>query len=197
MVVRSESNLKSLKDVINAAKERPGDLTCATQGIQVEAYFDYQMICSTFGVKITHVPNPNASDAVANVMGGHVDFWLGSLPGLLPLAKGGRLRILAFTGDRRLPDYPDMPTFAEQGVPRANMDLHAGIWGPKDMPQEVFSVWQNALRASLANPEIQAACKKNNMYVDLETDRDKINKHIKDQFEEALQIAKKEGIQVK
>jgi len=113
------------------------------------------------------------------------------------LAKGGKLRILAFTGDRRVPDYPDMPTFAEQGVPRANMDLHAGIWGPKNMPKEVFQVWQNALKAALANPEIQAACKKNNMYIDFETDSDKINRYIKEQFEGALQIAKKEGIQVK
>jgi len=196
-VVRSESNFKSLKDVINYAKEKPGALTCATQGIQVEAYFDLQIICQAAGIKITHVPNPKATDAMANVMGGHVDFWLGSLPGILPLSKGGKLRVLGITWDHRLPDNPDLPTFAEQGFPQANLDLHAGLWGPKDLPQDVFNVWQGALKSVLGNPDTVTSLRKSSMYVDLQVDREKINKTIKEQFERVSQIAIKEGIRLK
>ncbi len=196
-VVRSESEFRSLKDVINYAKEKPGALTCATQGIQAESYFDLQIISSTAGVKFTHVPNPNATDAISNVMGGHVNFWLGSLPGVLPLTKGGKLRVLGTTADRRLPDNPDLPTFAEQGFPEANLDLHAGIWGPKDLPQEVITTWQNALKVVLGNPDLQANLRKSSMYVDLDVDLDQINKHIKEQFDRVSQIAIREGIRLK
>ena len=197
LVVRSESSFKSLKDAANFGKEKPGTLTCSTQGIQAEAYFDLQIISQGAGIKITHVPNPKPTDAIANVLGGHIDFYLGSLTAVLPLTKGGKLRILGITAERRLPDLPDLPTFTEQGFPQANLDLHAGLWGPKDLPQEVFSTWQGALKVVLGNSDVQATLRKSSMYVDLEVDREKINKTIKEQFERISQIAIKEGIRAK
>jgi tripartite-type tricarboxylate transporter receptor subunit TctC len=197
LAVRSESNFKSLKDVVAYAKEKPGALTCATQGVQSEAYFNLELICSNAGIKMTHVPNPNATDAIANVLGGHVDFWLGSLPGILPLAKGGKLRILGFTGERRLPDNPDLPTFSELGFPQANLDFTAALMGPKDLPPEVYTIWQNALKIVLSNPETQASLRKSSMYVELELDRQKINRIIKDQYDRVYQIAIREGITIK
>jgi tripartite-type tricarboxylate transporter receptor subunit TctC len=197
MVTRAESNLKSLKDVVAYAKEKPGTLTCATQGIQSEAYFNLELVCSTAGIKINHVPNPSPTDAIANVLGGHVDFYLGSLPAVLSLAKGGKLRVLGFTGDRRLPDNPDLPTFTEQGFPQANLDFTASLMGPKDLPHDVISVWQSALKVVLGKPETQATLRKSSMYVDLELDRDKINKYVKEQYERVSQIAIREGITVK
>ena len=197
LVAKSESNFKSLKDIINYAREKPGVLTCATQGIQAESYFDLQIISQAAGVKITHVPNPNPTDAIANVLGGHVDLYLGTLTSTLPLYKGGKLWVLGITAERRLPDNPDVPTFAEQGFPQANLDLHAGLWGPKDLPQEVFTAWQGVLKVVLGNPDMQATLRKRIMYVDLEVDREKIDKYIKEQYERVSQIAIKEGIRLK
>ncbi len=151
---------------------------------------------SSAGIKITHVPNANATDAIANVLGGHVDFWLGSLPGILPLAKAGKLRVLGFTGDQRLPDIPELPTFAEQGVPQANIDFTAALMGPKNLPQEVYSAWQGAIKTVLGNPERQANLRKSSMYVKLELDREKINQNIKEQYDKITQIVAKEGIRV-
>jgi tripartite-type tricarboxylate transporter receptor subunit TctC len=197
LVTKAESNFKSLKDVISYGMEKPGTLTCATQGVQAEAYFDLEFIAQGGGIKITHVPNPNPTDAIANVLGGHVDLYLGTLTSTLALYKGGKLRVLGITADRRLPDNPDVPTFAEQGFPQANLDLHAGLWGPRDMPQEVFNAWQGALKVVLGNPEMQANLRKQVMYVDLWLDRDKINKYIQDQYERVSQIAIREGIRLK
>jgi tripartite-type tricarboxylate transporter receptor subunit TctC len=87
LVTRAESNFKSLKDVIAYGKEKPGILTCATQGVQSEAYFDLQFIAQGSGIKINHVPIPNAGDVMANVLGGHVDLALSTFASTLALHK--------------------------------------------------------------------------------------------------------------
>ncbi len=197
LVAKNDSPMKSLKDAIAYAKEKPGGLTCSTQGIQAEAYFDLQLVAQAAGIKVTHVPNANPTDAIASVLGGHVDLYLGSLTAVLPLSKAGKLRILGITSDRKLPDKPDLPTFAELGFPQANLDLYAGLWGPKDLPQEVFTTWQRALKVVLGNPDLQATLRKSSMYIEVEVDREKIISLIKESFEKINQIAIKEGIRVK
>jgi tripartite-type tricarboxylate transporter receptor subunit TctC len=197
LVTRTESNFKSLKDVIAYAKEKPGTLTCSTQGVQSEAYFDLQFIAQGSGIKINHVPIPNASDIIANVLGGHVDLTLSTLPATLPLYKGGKLRVLGITAEKRLPDLPDLPTLAEQGFPQATLDGVGGLWGPKNMPPEVFKAWHSAFEVVLGNPEMQANLRNKMMYVDLKMDRDKINKYIEDLYKTLSQIAIKEGIRLK
>ena len=197
LVTRTESNFKSLKDVIAYGKEKPGALTCATQGVQSEAYFDLQFIAQGSGIKISHVPIPNAGDVMANVLGGHVDLALSTFASTLALYKGGKLRVLGITTEKRLQDYPDIPTFAEQGLPQATLDGVGGLWGPKNMPQEVFNVWRSALEVVLGNPEMQANLRNRMLYADLKVDRDKINKYIQDLYNTLSQIAIKEGIRLK
>jgi tripartite-type tricarboxylate transporter receptor subunit TctC len=197
MVVRSDSSLRSLKDVINYAKKHPGALTCATQGIQSMSYFNLKMICSSAGIEITHVPNPKASSAMADVLGGDVDFWLGSFAGVIPLAKKGKLRILGITLRQSLPEYPEWPIFAEQGFPEADFQVTAGLMGPKDLPAEVFQAWQGALKNVLGQTDIQALLKKLNMSLALEVDRDKIDKIIKHQYEMIKEMAAKESVKSK
>ena len=69
--------------------------------------------------------------------------------------------------------------------------------GPKDLPAEVFTVWQSALKTVLSNPETQASLRKSSMYVELEMDRQKINRIIKEQYDRVNQIAIREGIRIK
>ena len=105
--------------------------------------------------------------------------------------------MLGITSERRLPDYPEIPTFVEQGFPEATLDGVGGLWGPKNMPPEVFIAWRNAFQTVLGNPEMQANLRQKMMYVEVMTDRDKINKYIQDLYKTLSQIAIKEGIQLK
>jgi tripartite-type tricarboxylate transporter receptor subunit TctC len=197
LATRAESNFKTLKDVIAYGKDKPGTVTCATQGVQSEAYFDLEFIAQRGGIKFSHVPIPNASDVMANVLGGHVDLCLSSLPATIGLYKGGKLRMLGVTPERRLPDYPEIPTFTEQGFPEATLDGVGGLWGPKNMPPEVFQAWQGALQTVLGNKEMQASLRQKMMYVDLMTDRDKINRYVQDLHKTLSAVAIREGIRLK
>jgi tripartite-type tricarboxylate transporter receptor subunit TctC len=195
LVTRTESELKTLADVVAYAKKKPGDLTCATSGVQGETYFNLEIFNRAAGINITHVSTSSISDGISNTLGGHVNFWWGSLSGVLSLAKGGRLRVLGFTGNRRLPEYPDFPTFAEQGFPQVNLNLIINLMGPKGLPHEVTDKWGNALKTVLQNPKVIASLKKLNFEIDVETEREKQYQYFKEQVARFSQIAKEAGIQ--
>jgi tripartite-type tricarboxylate transporter receptor subunit TctC len=195
MIVRNESKFKSLNDVIDFAKKNPpGTLTFTTVGVQAEDYWDFQMIMDKAGISMTLVPNADMSQRTANLLGGHVDLAFGTTATSMPLVKAGRLRMLAVISPRRLPDFPDIPTFNELGYPGANIELRVGLMGGKNLPQEVISTWHDALKQVLGKPNIQEALRKIQINADLETDMAKIdrdNKEISERIKKMLPTLKK------
>jgi tripartite-type tricarboxylate transporter receptor subunit TctC len=124
----------------------------------------------------------------------YVDLAFGTTATSMPLVKAGRLRMLAVISPRRLPDFPDIPTFNELGYPGANIELRVGLMGGKNLPQEVISTWHDALKQVLGKPNIQEALRKIQINADLETDMAKIdrdNKEISERIKKMLPTLKK------
>jgi tripartite-type tricarboxylate transporter receptor subunit TctC len=195
MMVRNESSFKSVNDVIaHAKKNPPGTLTYTTVGVQAEDYWDFQMIQKKAGISMTLVPNADMSQRTANLLGGQVDLAFGTVATSMPLAKAGRLRMLAVIAPRRLAELPDVPTFAELGFPEANIVLRVGLMGAKNLPQEVITTWHGALKQVLTKPNIIEALKKQQIDVTLETDMAKIirdNNEIAERIKETFSAGKK------
>jgi tripartite-type tricarboxylate transporter receptor subunit TctC len=107
----------SLKDFISAAKAQPGKINLASAGSGSGTHFTGELFKLAAGVNLTHVPYKGAGASTADVAAGHVQATMSTAPATLALMKAGRVKILASAGPKRSPLLPDVPTFAESGVP--------------------------------------------------------------------------------
>lgn len=156
IAVNANVPIQTLGDLIKAAKQDPGKLAYASAGPGTPS----NLVCERFkieaGVDMLHVPYKGNAPAVNDVMAGQVPVMCNNLAGTLPYTQGGRLRLLAVTGNKRSPALPDVPTFAEAGV--ANLDT--GVWmsivAPAGTPAAVVSRLHDAVAVATASPEVQA-----------------------------------------
>jgi tripartite-type tricarboxylate transporter receptor subunit TctC len=94
------------------------------------------------------------------VLGGHVLMYFGSMSSMTPVFKSGKLRGLAVTGNKRHPDFPDMPTFAEAGVPGFEIRLWYGLLAPAGTPRDIVNKVSDIALAAVAQPDFQATLAK-------------------------------------
>jgi tripartite-type tricarboxylate transporter receptor subunit TctC len=193
----TESEFKTLEDVITAARKKPGSVTCGSSGIQAETYLDLALLEAATGIHIKHVPISNSSEGAANLLGGHIDLWVGSVATTQNLVKAGRLRGLAVSTEKRMRDFPDVPTFAEKGFPQINVNLVIVMMGPKGLSQPVTKAWEDALGAVLARPDIVAGLNKVNYDVDFQAGPEKLRKYFSDEIKRFSTLAKERGLVTK
>lgn len=191
---RNESEFKNLAEVMAYAKKNPGDLTCGSSGIQTEPFFDLEILKTAAGVNIRHVSIASSSEGITSVLGGHINFWSGSLSTSYSLMKGGRIRAIAITGGKRLEEFPNVQTFAEAGFPQVNVNLVITLMGPKGLPSQVQKAWDDALKMVLVHPEVVSSLNKLHYIVDLQTGAENIRKSFKEEMARFSKIARDVGI---
>ena len=101
----------------------------------------------------------NIAEAASAVISGQIDVLMSSVPSLIGQTKGGKARILAVSGDKRLPALPDVPTFAEAGLKEWGIMNFNGLWAPKGTPKEIIAKLNAAVVESLADPVVQQRLK--------------------------------------
>jgi tripartite-type tricarboxylate transporter receptor subunit TctC len=117
LVTNPKSPLGSVKDLVAAAKAKPGEINYGSSGIGITNHLVMAMFLSASGVNMTHVPYKGGPQALTDLMGGQVQVMFETSVGALPHVKNGRLRALAVSSAERLGAAPDVPTVAEQGFP--------------------------------------------------------------------------------
>jgi tripartite-type tricarboxylate transporter receptor subunit TctC len=137
LVVSPASPLRSMKDVIDAAKRAPGKLTFASSGNGTNLHLTGELFKSMAGIDIVHVPYKGSAPALTDVMGGSVAMMFDTIPSAVAHVKSGKLGALAVTGATRSPLFPDVPTVAEAGLPGFEVVSWYGLIGPAGMPQAV------------------------------------------------------------
>ena len=139
LVVPASSELKSVRDLIAQAKTKPGDLQYGTIGLGGSSHINMVLFESMAGVKLTPIHFRGGAPLVTDLLGGHVpmSFLSGALvdQGI----KAGKLRPIAIASQQRLPQYPDVPTVDESGVPGFEAVSWYGLWAPKATPREVVA----------------------------------------------------------
>ena len=152
MVVPAKSPWKSLKDVVDAARKEPGRYTYGSAGIGGSQHLAGAQFKTSAAIDIRHVPYKGSGPAAQDLMAGHIDMMLDT--GSLGSIRGGILRPLAVAADKRLPVLPNVPTFAEAGVPMLASAWY-GVMLPAGAPPDVVARLNKTLNAILQNPEIR------------------------------------------
>lgn len=156
LAVRTDSPLKTLADVIAAAKARKDNkITYASPGVGSSVHLTGAYFEAVAGIELLHVPFKGTSASLPAVAGGQVDLLFDNLPGsLAQIRDGSRVRAIAVTSLQRDPAVPDLPTFAEAGLPGFDVTAWFALYAPRGTPEPVVRALIDAARAGLKAPEL-------------------------------------------
>ena len=155
--VNAQLPAKTLKDFIALAKSSPGRINYGSAGSGTPPHLAAELFKTVAGVDLVHVPYKGGGPAVSDLAGGQVQVIFEGLPTLLPHLKSGKVRALAITGAKRDPALPEVPTFAEAGLPGYDANFWNGLVAPAGTPAEVIARLNSVLVQALATPEVHAA----------------------------------------
>jgi tripartite-type tricarboxylate transporter receptor subunit TctC len=146
--------VKSAKELLALAGSKPGQITYASSGLGSINQISAELIALSAGVKLMHVPYKGGAPALNDLLGGHVDIYVSSLPQVLQLAQSGQANALAVTSAKRTALLPNVPTLDESGI--AGFDLWSwwGIVGPAGMPANVVNALNSEIGKMLTSPEL-------------------------------------------
>jgi tripartite-type tricarboxylate transporter receptor subunit TctC len=154
LVVNASLPVKSLDELIAYTKARSGSLSYGSYGAGSQAHLMGEMYKKLTGTDLTHVPYKGAGPAVADVMGGQILFTFPAFPTVQGQIKSdGRLKVLAVSGDKRVPLVPDVPTFTEAGYKDMDIGALYGFLAPARTPKDVIAKLNKAVASVLADPE--------------------------------------------
>ena len=156
LMVPPNSPFKSVKDVIAAAKAKPGSLSAASGGIGGSHHLSAELFKSIAGIFITHIPYRGGSLATTDLIGGQVDMMFEQMYAAVPYIRAGKLRALAITSRKRSALLPDVPNMQEAGVPGFEVLNWQGLVGPAGMPKELVKLLNETTNKALGDPVIKA-----------------------------------------
>lgn len=137
LIQRTTLPYNNLRELVDAARKQPGTLTYASWGKGSTAHVGFVALEEAAGIKLLHVPFQGAAPALNAVLGSQVDLMLTGAISADNQRKAGKVKILGTSGDKRLPWIPDVPTFAEQGVPNAQSGSWYGVLAPAGLPDAI------------------------------------------------------------
>ena len=155
LIVPVDSPLKSVGDVITAAKAAPGKLSFASSGSGASTHMSAELFRLMTGTELLHIPYKGSGQAMPDVISGRVSMMFENMPGAVGHIKAGKVRVLGVTGLQRTPALPDVKTIAESGVPGYESLSWSGIAAPAATPPEVVARLNREINAILANPEMK------------------------------------------
>ena len=155
LVVNAGVPAKNVAELTALAKAEPGKLNYSSGGNGSPQHLAMEMYKHMAGVDLTHVPYKGATQAALDLVSGQVQAAFISLTLTLQHAKAGKVRLLAFAGDRRSAMAPDLPTMQEQGVANYNYQSWTALYAPAGTPKDIVGKLQGEAMKALASPELK------------------------------------------
>ncbi len=149
--------VKTLKELTDLARAKPGELTFASPGVGSANQIAGVMFMNATRINMTHVPYRGGSFAITSVMAGETQLTFGTSPSVLPQATAGKLRTLAVSTRERSPLVPDVPGMREAGLPDYNLEFWYGMFLPAGTPPAVSKAVYDAVRTAMEQPSVKAA----------------------------------------
>jgi len=156
LIARADLPHKSLAELLAAAKASPGKITYASVGNGSSPHMGMELLKRIAGVDILNVPYKGSAPARTAMLGGEVDIMFDNLPNVVPMVKGGRMRALAVTSEKRSPLLPEAPTMAEAGVPGYVMDIWFGVAVPAATPPQAIAALNREINRIIAQQEVKS-----------------------------------------
>ena len=138
-VVHPQLPVKSVREFIQLAKRRPGQLLYSSPGNGGPQHLTTELIKLETGIDIVHVPYKGAAGAITDLVGGHVQAMVSAVQTISPQARAGKVRMLAVLGEKRSGAFPDVPTMKEQGLPNLVVETWYGVFAPAGTPTAVIA----------------------------------------------------------
>jgi tripartite-type tricarboxylate transporter receptor subunit TctC len=151
--VRTESPFKTWGDLVKAAKENPGKLSCGNPGVGSPLDIVFNEITEGAGIKIRYVPFTGGGPSKIAMLGGHIDFRLCQPPEAIAMIRAGKSRGLAVSTDERMKALPDVPTFKELGLRGGDLyTIIRGFWGPPKLPSNLVNTITKMIEKATKDP---------------------------------------------
>ena len=156
VVVSSRSPIKSIRELIAAAKAKPGGLSFGSAGVGSQTHLAVENFADAAGIDMQHVPYKGEAPAYTDLISGQTQLMVGNIAAAAPLLGPDRLRALAVTGKQRSPLLPDVPTVAESGLPGFENTSWFGLLAPAGTPADVVNKVHRDAAAALAETQFKA-----------------------------------------
>jgi tripartite-type tricarboxylate transporter receptor subunit TctC len=155
LVVNNDAPYKTAADLIAAAKANPGKINYGSGGNGSPQHVAMEVFATTAGISLTHVPYKGATQAALDVASGQVSVAFQGLATVTSLVRGGKLRLLAVTTRNRLPQFPDVPTVSESGLPGFEFNSWFAVMVPTGTPKDIIARLHAEIVKALADPQVR------------------------------------------
>jgi tripartite-type tricarboxylate transporter receptor subunit TctC len=152
LVLNKDIPARSVQDLVELAKRRPGELTFASAGIGTSTHLAGELFQTMAGVKLQHVPYRDSTALLSDLVTGRVTMFFGSIASVLPQTRDGQLRALAVTSLRRSPAIPELPTLDELGFSGFDAGAWFGLMAPAGTPAPVVAMLHDEAQMAVAAP---------------------------------------------
>ncbi|HYF16784.1 MAG TPA: tripartite tricarboxylate transporter substrate binding protein [Ramlibacter sp.] len=154
--VNAKVPAQNIREFIELVKKNPGKYTYASGGNGSVQHTAMEQLKAMAGLNLLHVPYKGMAQATTDLVGGQVDSAIQGVVAVIPFAKTGQVRPLAWTGQRRNPLYPDLPTLHEAGVTGYNFQSWTALFGPAGLPRDIVTRLNAEFRKAAAAPDLKA-----------------------------------------
>ena len=156
LLIGPGAQARTVKDIVAAAKAKPGDITFASAGQGTSQHLSGEVFRLMTGADLTHVPYKGSAPAIQDVMGGQVPMSFETVTVALPQIKAGKVKAVAVTSAKRSAQLPDVPTLAESGVPGFDVSSWQALYLPAGTPLAIVAKLNAEVQKIVAQPEVKA-----------------------------------------
>ncbi len=183
----------TLAQLVSLAKSKPGMVTYSTPGDGSIHHLSQELMDSTLGIKMVHVPYIGGAPAMLDAMTGVVDLNIGSPSQAIQQIKAGKLKALAYSGLKRSPLLPEVPTVSESLIPGFQAALWAGVLAPAKTPKELINKIQSDIKVAMSGPEIKEKMDKLGIEI-ISSSPEEFDQYLKSEFNKWSNVARQANI---
>ena len=195
LVVGTQTPYRTLKDFVDAAKAKPGEVPYASLGNGSTSHLAMEAFQAAAGIKLNHVPFKGSGDAQTAILAGQVPIMSDTIPGILAQVKAGKLRAIGVAIPKRSAFLPDVPTVAEQGYPGFEAVGWIGLAAPAKTPPAVLDKLNAEIRKMLQDPAVKAKFEQL-AFEPVGDSREQFTAFVKSEIAKWSQVAKASGAKV-
>lgn len=197
LAVSSKTDIKTVADLIKAAKANPDGLNYASSGNGSAPHLGAALFTLLTNTKMTHVPYRGGAPAIQSVMAGDTDLSFGTAPSVLSQVNSGKLRAIAVSTSEKSALVPNLPGMREAGLPDYNLEFWYGIFVPQNTPAPVVKKLYEAATYAMAQPEVKAALAREGTETSMSKSPEDFDKFLVEEDKFWVKLAKSASIAVK